>query len=173
MGVGTGGCTANAAESGSAAAVSDRKELLFFSSRRRHTRCSRDWSSDVCSSDLLDSERYSAPKLTPRPSCAVGSFTPILPRSPVMAPSTTLSVVPPFDSPGMEMYWTAPGLTPPPISEKIFHGTQPGAWMTPPVFALHTICPDELVTACKAYAMRALDTSLLYCSEYRVVPHKA
>src|SRR2546429_697441 len=25
--------------------------LLFFSSRRRHARCSRDWSSDVCSSD--------------------------------------------------------------------------------------------------------------------------
>src|SRR5207245_6557093 len=25
-----------------------------FSSRRRHTRCYRDWSSDVCSSDLLD-----------------------------------------------------------------------------------------------------------------------
>src|SRR5690606_41008122 len=25
----------------------------FFSSRRRHTRFSRDWSSDVCSSDLL------------------------------------------------------------------------------------------------------------------------
>src|SRR3989442_12605914 len=25
---------------------------LFFSSRRRHTRCGRDWSSDVCSSDL-------------------------------------------------------------------------------------------------------------------------
>src|SRR5690554_7133712 len=36
------------------------KELLrcvcryfFFSSRRRHTRCGRDWSSDVCSSDLM------------------------------------------------------------------------------------------------------------------------
>src|SRR2546422_5903676 len=29
--------------------------LFFFSSRRRHTRCSRDWSSDVCSSDLLHS----------------------------------------------------------------------------------------------------------------------
>src|SRR5256884_9702939 len=28
--------------------------MFFFSSRRRHTRCSRDWSSDVCSSDLLD-----------------------------------------------------------------------------------------------------------------------
>src|SRR5205809_4899710 len=27
---------------------------FFFSSRRRHTRCSRDWSSDVCSSDLAD-----------------------------------------------------------------------------------------------------------------------
>src|SRR5579872_5919691 len=26
--------------------------LFFFSSRRRHTRCGRDWSSDVCSSDL-------------------------------------------------------------------------------------------------------------------------
>src|SRR2546429_5863687 len=26
--------------------------LFFVSSRRRHTRCSRDWSSDVCSSDL-------------------------------------------------------------------------------------------------------------------------
>src|SRR5690606_40119539 len=27
--------------------------IFFFSSRRRHTRFSRDWSSDVCSSDLL------------------------------------------------------------------------------------------------------------------------
>src|SRR5256884_4777193 len=26
--------------------------FFFLSSRRRHTRCSRDWSSDVCSSDL-------------------------------------------------------------------------------------------------------------------------
>src|SRR5436305_15212881 len=26
---------------------------FFFSSRRRHTRCGRDWSSDVCSSDLI------------------------------------------------------------------------------------------------------------------------
>src|SRR5690606_1889297 len=28
--------------------------VFFFSSRRRHTRFSRDWSSDVCSSDLAD-----------------------------------------------------------------------------------------------------------------------
>src|SRR5690606_40975222 len=27
--------------------------VFFFSSRRRHTRFSRDWSSDVCSSDLM------------------------------------------------------------------------------------------------------------------------
>src|SRR5690606_41199634 len=30
-----------------------RGPLFFFSSRRRHTSFSRDWSSDVCSSDLL------------------------------------------------------------------------------------------------------------------------
>src|SRR5207253_8425801 len=28
--------------------------FFFFSSRRRHTRWPRDWSSDVCSSDLRD-----------------------------------------------------------------------------------------------------------------------
>src|SRR5690606_40488552 len=28
------------------------RRFFFFSSRRRHTRFSRDWSSDVCSSDL-------------------------------------------------------------------------------------------------------------------------
>src|SRR6266542_3426300 len=31
--------------------------FFFFSSRRRHTRCYRDWSSDVCSSDLGVPER--------------------------------------------------------------------------------------------------------------------
>src|SRR2546421_7308776 len=30
--------------------------FFFFSSRRRHTRSDRDWSSDVCSSDLLDGQ---------------------------------------------------------------------------------------------------------------------
>src|SRR5258707_1883258 len=30
--------------------------VFFFSSRRRHTRYWRDWSSDVCSSDLVDAE---------------------------------------------------------------------------------------------------------------------
>src|SRR6266542_6370256 len=31
--------------------------FFFFSSRRRHTRCYRDWSSDVCSSDLTHVKR--------------------------------------------------------------------------------------------------------------------
>src|SRR6266513_5270530 len=31
-------------------------QLFFFSSRRRHTRSKRDWSSDVCSSDLEQAE---------------------------------------------------------------------------------------------------------------------
>src|SRR5690625_7507939 len=34
--------------------------MFFFSSRRRHTRWLRDWSSDVCSSDLSAAERYAA-----------------------------------------------------------------------------------------------------------------
>src|SRR2546429_9750201 len=36
-------------------------EVFFFSSRRRHTRCSRDWSSDVCSSDLYVGSYQLAP----------------------------------------------------------------------------------------------------------------
>src|SRR3712207_8960887 len=32
--------------------------VFFFSSRRRHTRYWRDWSSDVCSSDLLAVEHH-------------------------------------------------------------------------------------------------------------------
>src|SRR5438067_9246252 len=31
--------------------------FFFFSSRRRHTRSKRDWSSDVCSSDLVREPR--------------------------------------------------------------------------------------------------------------------
>src|SRR5436853_7908758 len=35
--------------------------FFFFSSRRRHTRCLSDWSSDVCSSDLFKSSNPSQP----------------------------------------------------------------------------------------------------------------
>ena len=37
----------------------DRDWIFFFSSRRRHTRLRRDWSSDVCSSDLVQSRMLS------------------------------------------------------------------------------------------------------------------
>src|SRR2546429_8963896 len=30
---------------------------MFFASRRRHTKCSRDWSSDVCASDTLAEQK--------------------------------------------------------------------------------------------------------------------
>src|SRR5205814_7906056 len=39
--------------------------FFFFSSRRRHTRCLSDWSSDVCSSDLGGS--FSESPTNPRP----------------------------------------------------------------------------------------------------------
>src|SRR5207253_3834554 len=37
---------------------------FFFSSRRRHTRWPRDWSSDVCSSDLLRFRRFASARRT-------------------------------------------------------------------------------------------------------------
>src|SRR5690606_40194350 len=39
---------------------------FFFSSRRRHTRFSRDWSSDVCSSDLISTGYWNARKMPSR-----------------------------------------------------------------------------------------------------------
>src|SRR3712207_5935663 len=43
-------------------------EVFFFSSRRRHTRYWRDWSSDVCSSDLGDGcGAYAVPMADTRP----------------------------------------------------------------------------------------------------------
>src|SRR5690606_39658427 len=38
--------------------------FFFFSSRRRHTRFSRDWSSDVCSSDLQTLQGVHDAKIT-------------------------------------------------------------------------------------------------------------
>src|SRR4051812_49797450 len=41
-----------------------RSFFFFFSSRRRHTRLTCDWSSDVCSSDLIDGKTRRQPFLT-------------------------------------------------------------------------------------------------------------
>src|SRR5207245_7066706 len=43
------------------------RRSFFFSSRRRHTRCYRDWSSDVCSSDLrIEHAQHLSPALIKR-----------------------------------------------------------------------------------------------------------
>src|SRR5207253_8975628 len=44
--------------------------LFFFSSRRRHTRWPRDWSSDVCSSDLRETDRPSGGRQPGAPAAA-------------------------------------------------------------------------------------------------------
>src|SRR5205814_3728591 len=41
--------------------------VFFFSSRRRHTRCLSDWSSDVCSSDLARRSPPARPASLPSP----------------------------------------------------------------------------------------------------------
>src|SRR2546429_6754985 len=55
----------------------------FFESRRRHTRCSRDWSSDVCSSDLC---RVARPKATVSPTFQPAiSKNALAPNRPILA----------------------------------------------------------------------------------------
>src|SRR5690349_19682693 len=51
--------------SGGHARESVRGGRFFFSSRRRHTRSLRDWSSDVCSSDLLIEKQITTPDQYP------------------------------------------------------------------------------------------------------------
>src|SRR5690606_40108706 len=50
-----------------------RDEYFFFSSRRRHTRFSRDWSSDVCSSDLALQADMGTEPVTHGAQCGHGS----------------------------------------------------------------------------------------------------
>src|SRR2546429_855771 len=54
--------------------------MFFFSSRRRHTRCSRDWSSDVCSSDLDGERRIGTRLMAEQFPNAVRDALEILPR---------------------------------------------------------------------------------------------
>src|SRR5256885_10371673 len=51
------------------------ESLFFFSSRRRHTRLQGDWSSDVCSSDLVDFELTEAFVILRREPC--GAVAPL------------------------------------------------------------------------------------------------
>src|SRR5216684_7998765 len=66
--------------------------FFFFSSRRRHTRCSRAWSSDVCSSDL-GAHQLAGP--------GTGRGQPVSPPSSSPSPTVTSSpgpVLPPAGS---------------------------------------------------------------------------
>src|SRR5207245_4439830 len=55
--------------------------FFFFSSRRLHTRCYRDWSSDVCSSDLgSQGFRISAP-------CGIPGIRSAFPVAPAADPA--------------------------------------------------------------------------------------
>src|ERR1035441_8086236 len=60
--------------------------LFFFSSRRRHTRCLSDWSSDVCSSDLW--LEIAAPSGTPRIRRRVAGIAKIRATTSARAPMT-------------------------------------------------------------------------------------
>src|SRR5205814_3156478 len=57
-------------------------EVFFFSSRRRHTRCLSDWSSDVCSSDLI--ERADADFVRAETGFAIGGVAPIGHAKPIV-----------------------------------------------------------------------------------------
>src|SRR6267143_6330638 len=50
--------------------------FFFFSSRRRHTRWNCDWSSDVCSSDLVGAPEGRAHTGLPDPHAAAGGACP-------------------------------------------------------------------------------------------------
>src|SRR5207247_1467291 len=62
-------------------------DFFFFSSRRRHTRSTRDWSSDVCSSDLPTETLTTTPTESPTPTA-----TPT--ATPTITPTETPAIVP-------------------------------------------------------------------------------
>src|SRR5207249_8811519 len=71
--------------------VRDRGQL-FFPTRRRHTRSKRNWSSDVCSSDLSSTQQNVA-SIGSRCSGRSGaSVSPQLPMSAVVTPCQTEDV---------------------------------------------------------------------------------
>src|SRR5215469_2006979 len=97
--------------------------FFFFSSRRRHTRSLRDWSSDVCSSDLEDTiteapaafaEEISAPMVGSLPTGRVSPQMSLQPSPMVKAavkersPSEEMTV---FSTPSCELDMSTYGAT--------------------------------------------------------------
>src|SRR5690606_41206839 len=57
---------------------------FFFSSRRRHTRFSRDWSSDVCSSDLPEADELPLPREVVEAAVTVFDVVAVPPETPLV-----------------------------------------------------------------------------------------
>src|SRR5207245_6635078 len=72
---------------------------FFFSSRRRHTRCYRDWSSDVCSSDLWEVARATA-------------------RDSAFVPALLSDILPPWARPRPDLSASRPAAPPPPVGTR-------------------------------------------------------
>src|SRR5699024_11226154 len=67
--------------------------LFFFSSRRRHTRSKRDWSSDVCSSDLASPSIPNILLVKPNGSAyGMGRLSVYIPTTGCITEETMLSV---------------------------------------------------------------------------------
>src|SRR5207245_6129920 len=66
-----------------------------FSSRRRHTRCYRDWSSDVCSSDLPPSIVSSAEAPSRSPAAAM-RLSAVWPSKVMLSSAQAISTEPPL-----------------------------------------------------------------------------
>src|SRR6266849_5263782 len=77
------------------------EHVFLFSSRRRHTRSTRDWSSDVCSSELRAwmAEGFSRLGLLVNRSSAVWAIAAAVMASSANAKNTRLIVPVPFDTP--------------------------------------------------------------------------
>src|SRR3989442_3398419 len=73
---------------------------FFFSSRRRHTRCGRDWSSDVCSSDLA--------QCTDTPWTGLLFWSVAITRYGYGRVASTVSVWPSPEAAGVLASWVAP-----------------------------------------------------------------
>src|ERR1035438_10565384 len=106
--------------------------VFFFSSRRRHTRCLSDWSSDVCSSDLSvfcfllslepPSNGRCAGQLCPAPMSSpctpsTSSMQPMCPITATYVPTSQISVTN-FSVSGCQLFSISPDC--PPISAFYF-----------------------------------------------------
>src|SRR3712207_3454888 len=66
--------------------------FFFFSSRRRHTRYWRDWSSDVCSSDLRTTHRFVSHRLALLGVAMIASLTLACVVGPYLLPYDSLHI---------------------------------------------------------------------------------